>query len=78
MADCEAGGAVKAQQRLHGNGTGAVRCGSRRVASRCGPVPSRVGRRCSESRSPVFSFGLTLYRFLSVSPLFRSSLSKVY
>lgn len=40
MADCEAGGAVKAQQRLHGNGTGAVRCGSRRVAVRSRPVPS--------------------------------------
>lgn len=25
MADCEAGGAAKAQQRLHGNGTGAGR-----------------------------------------------------
>lgn len=40
MADCEAGGAVKAQQRLHGNGTGAVRCGAGRVASRRGAVPS--------------------------------------
>ena len=40
MADCEAGGAVKAQQRLHGNGTGAVRCGSRRVAVQSRPVPS--------------------------------------